>query len=89
MKRAREACPWPRSYSGQRIRSNIIRSRLPLGRIDHFHERHASVKVWTESGTAIAILAFRTLPDAVGQRGLKEIEVASRNVDPLICRKTS
>jgi hypothetical protein len=61
---------------------------LAFGGVNRFYECHASVKVQTKLGAAFAVLAFRTEANAVGQRGLEAIEVASRHVRSMVCNQT-
>ncbi len=87
--------------TAQELSTQILWSRrlLPLNPIEqcaqsfaflgvnHFNEGNSPLQMGTKLRMRVAILAVRSMPDAIGERGLQLIEVRAQNVQPLVCNQ--
>ena len=62
---------------------------LPFRRIDHFNERHLSLKVRAEIRAPVTILTPRSVADAIRQHRFQPIEVAAQDIRFLVGHKPS
>ena len=52
--------------------------------VDRCNERHATRQMFAERRMALPVLARRTTPHTIVQRGLEAVEVVARHVEPLV-----
>src|ERR1700728_1433688 len=93
-RRRRSSWRWPEPLWDEARRKVLAPAPVDAGedsaqpraflRIDHLHKRDASGEMPTEDRMVFAVLAGRTVMDAVGQHGLEPVKVCAHNVDMLV-----
>jgi len=61
---------------------------LTFGWIDRFHEGYATVEMCTKVAARFAVLAFRSMVNAVVEDSFEAIEVSTDNIQALVGNKT-
>jgi hypothetical protein len=55
-----------------------------LLRMDAVDEAYPALQMLSETGVTLAVLAFRTMADAVGEYRLQHIEIGSTHIEVLV-----